>query len=204
MKEQIHKLINELPPLSESAKNINEALNDPVQGFSLLVKTIEKDPLLTTLILNAVNSPLYGFNNKINDIRRAIILLGVNTVSGMALNILIKNMFKIDLSPYGINETKFMDLSLSYSALSKTICKGDNISLYKIVGPIAFLLEIGKIITSQIIINNNLSIQFQEALKSDKRICEIEKELLGFNSYEATALILEHFNFDKDLILIKI
>lgn len=200
MDKQIEILINQLPPLSESAQKINESLNDPVYGFNLLVKTIEKDPLLTTLILNASNSPLYGFTSKISDIKRAVSLLGVNAVSGMALNILIKNMFKLNLFPYGLTENKFSELSLQYSVIAKQLCIEENTSLLKILIPISFLLEIGKVISSQVIIQNNIEEIFKEKIKSGEKIYLIEKELIGISSYEITGLILKEFNFNQDLI----
>lgn len=200
MLKQVEKYINELPPLNESIQKINESLANPVEGFAILVKTIEKDPLLTALILNAANSPLYGFSSKIGDIKRAVSLLGLNTVTGIALNVLIKNMFKINFLPYNLSEQQFLELSLKYNLVAKQVCSNEKLHLLKIISPISFLLEIGKAISSQIIIQNNLTDLFIEKAKSGMPYYLIEKELIGISSYEITGLILKKFNFNQDLV----
>ena len=61
MTEEILKKIKQLPPLPESAMQIEAVYQDPNSSFNDMVKILEKDPLLTADILKAANSPLYGF-----------------------------------------------------------------------------------------------------------------------------------------------
>ncbi|MEO1954390.1 MAG: HDOD domain-containing protein, partial [Campylobacterales bacterium] len=85
MTEEILKKIKQLPPLPESAMQIEAVYQDPDGSFSDMVKILEKDPLLTADILKAANSPLYGFSREINAINQAVGLFGMGTVRGFAL-----------------------------------------------------------------------------------------------------------------------
>ena len=58
MTEEILKKIKQLPPLPESAMQIEEVYQNPDSSFNDMVKILEKDPLLTAGILKAANSPL--------------------------------------------------------------------------------------------------------------------------------------------------
>ena len=80
-------------------------------GFNDMVKILEKDPLLTADILKAANSPLYGFSREINAISQAVGLFGMGTVRGFALASIVKKSFELNLSPYGITNEMFSNLS---------------------------------------------------------------------------------------------
>ena len=75
MTEDILKKIKQLPPLPESAMQIEAVYQNPDSSFNDMVKILEKDPLLTADILKAANSPLYGFSREINAISQAVVFL---------------------------------------------------------------------------------------------------------------------------------
>jgi len=63
-----------------------------------------------------------------------------------------------------------------------------------------FLIEIGKIIISKKLKENNKEKQFNKLLKKNKNINKTEKEIIGLTSSEVTYLILKKWNFEKNLI----
>ena len=58
MTEEMLKNIKQLPPLPESAMQIEAVYQDPDSSFNDMVKILETDPLLTADILKAANSLL--------------------------------------------------------------------------------------------------------------------------------------------------
>jgi len=58
----------------------------PVPDFGRIGQTIKSDPILTANILSLVNSPFYGLNQKIVDLKRAAIILGTREILKILLS----------------------------------------------------------------------------------------------------------------------
>ncbi len=177
MTEEVLKRIKQLPPLPETAMQIEAVYQNPNSNFQDMVKIIEKDPLLTADILKAANSPLYGFSREINSISQAVGLFGMGTVRGFALASIVKKSFSLDLEPYGLTDVGFAELSKKEHALTTAWCLKKENRLMGVLSPAAFLVEIGKVIIAQVV-------------KADKKEEEFKNALEELN-YDADAAELE-------------
>jgi len=200
MTDEILKKIKQLPPLPESALQIEAVYQDPDSTFNDMVKILEKDPLLTADILKAANSPLYGFSREINTINQAVGLFGMGTVRGFALASIVKKSFTLDLSPYGIDGDIFSALSKKQHALVTSWCLRKEAKLLGILSPAAFLVEIGKVLIAQQIMANNSQEKFKEALISLGDVEAAEREVVGVDTPEVSATIFEHWRFEAGLV----
>lgn len=200
MTEEMLKKIKQLPPLPESAMQIEAVYQDPDSTFNDMVKILEKDPLLTADILKAANSPLYGFSREINTINQAVGLFGMGTVRGFALASIVKKSFTLDLSPYGINGETFSMLSKKQHGLTTAWCLKKEAKLLGILSPAAFLVEIGKVLIAQQIITDKTEQKFKEALLNLENVESAEREVAGVDTPEVSAGIFEHWRFESGLI----
>ena len=200
MKEELLQKIKQLPPLPESAMQIEAVYQDPESGFADMVKILEKDPLLTADILKAANSPLYGFSREINAISQAVGLFGMGTVRGFALASIVKKSFKLDLSPYGINNYQFSELSKKQHALMTTWYLRSDPKLLGILSPAAFLVEIGKALIAQYIITNGLAETFKEKMEESGSVEAAERAVCEANTPEVSATVFEHWHFESALV----
>ncbi|MDD3443055.1 MAG: HDOD domain-containing protein [Sulfurimonas denitrificans] len=200
MTDEILKKIKQLPPLPESAMQIEAVYQDPDSTFNDMVKILEKDPLLTADILKAANSPLYGFSREINTINQAVGLFGMGTVRGFALASIVKKSFVLDLSPYNIDGDMFSALSKKQHALVTSWCLRKEAKLLGILSPAAFLVEIGKVLIAQQIITTNNQEKFKEALNSLGDVEAAEREVTGVDTPEVSATIFEHWRFEAGLV----
>lgn len=200
MTEQMLKNIKQLPPLPESAMQIEAVYQDPDSSFNDMVKILETDPLLTADILKAANSPLYGFSREINAINQAVGLFGMGTVRGFALASIVKKSFALDLSPYGINNDMFSALSKKQHGLMTSWCLRTEGKLLGILSPAAFLVEIGKVLIAQEIIAENKQEEFTNALKELQDTEAAEKKVVGVDTPEVSATIFEHWRFEAGLV----
>ncbi len=201
MTDEVLKKIRQLPPLPETAMKIEEVYQDPNSTFNDMVKIIEKDPLLTADILKAANSPLYGFSREINSISQAVGLFGMGTVRGFALASIVKKSFSLDLSPYNITSETFANLSQKQNALTTKWCLRKENKLMGVLSPASFLVEIGKVIISQVILSANKTSQFQDVLKElDGDIEGAELEVTGVETTEVSSKIFEHWKFEEQLV----
>ncbi|MBD3824638.1 MAG: HDOD domain-containing protein [Epsilonproteobacteria bacterium] len=200
MTDEILKKIKQLPPLPESAMQIEAIYQDPDSSFNDMVKVLEKDPLLTADILKAANSPLYGFSREINAISQAVGLFGMGTIRGFALASIVKKSFALDLSPYGITNDMFSALSKKQHALVTSWCIRKENKLLGVLSPAAFLVEIGKVLIAQQIIATGKQNAFRDALKDLQDVEEAEKLVVNVDTPEVSASVFEHWKFEEGLV----
>jgi len=200
MTEDILKKIKQLPPLPESAMQIEAVYQDPDGSFSDMVRILEKDPLLTADILKAANSPLYGFSREINAINQAVGLFGMGTVRGFALASIVKKSFTLDLSPYGINNDMFSALSKKQHALVTSWCLKTENRLLGVLSPAAFLVEIGKVLISQQVIADGKQEEFKQALEESTTVEEAERKVVGVDTPEVSSTIFRQWKFEDGLV----
>ena len=200
MTEDILKKIKQLPPLPESAMQIEAVYQDPDSSFNDMVKILEKDPLLTADILKAANSPLYGFSREINAISQAVGLFGMGTVRGFALASIVKKSFSLDLSPYGINNDMFSALSKKQHALVTSWCIRRENKLLGVLSPAAFLVEIGKVLIAQQIMADGKQEEFRDALAELGDVEAAERQVVGVDTPEVSATIFAQWKFEEGLV----
>ena len=200
MTEEILKKIKQLPPLPESAMQIEAVYQDPDSSFNDMVKILEKDPLLTADILKAANSPLYGFSREINAISQAVGLFGMGTVRGFALASIVKKSFSLDLSSYGISNDMFSALSKKQHGLMTAWCIRKENKLLGVLSPAAFLVEIGKVLIAQQVMSEGKEETFQTALKELGDVEEAEREVVGVDTPEVSATIFSQWKFEESLV----
>jgi len=76
--EIIQGLVKKIPKLPVFASSLVTMLVDERTSAEDLTEQIRNDPSLVGTVLKTVNSPYYGFRQKISDIHRAIVMLGFN------------------------------------------------------------------------------------------------------------------------------
>jgi len=200
MTEEILKKIKQLPPLPESAMQIEKVYNDPESTFNDMAKVLEKDPLLTADILKAANSPLYGFSREINAISQAVGLFGMGTVRGFVLASVVKKSFSLDLSPYGITNDMFSELSKKQHALMTAWCIRKENRYLGVLSPAAFLVEIGKVLIAQQVIADGKTEEFQNALEELQDVEAAERKIVGADTPEISATIFKQWKFESSLV----
>ena len=200
MQEELLKKIRQLPPLPESALQIEAIYQNPNSTFDDMVKILEKDPLLTADILKAANSPLYGFSREINSIAQAVGLFGMGTIRGFALASIVKKSFTLDLSPYTVTNEQFSNLSKNQHALVTNWYLRKDPKLLGILSPAAFLVEIGKALIAQHLISQGKAELLRAKLDETGDVEAAEREVCDSETAEVSATIFEHWQFEPALI----
>lgn len=200
MNHVVKEKIQQLPALPESAIQLEAIYHNPDSTFDDMVKVLELDPLLTADILKAANSPLYGFTREINSISQAVGLFGMGTIRGFALAMIVKKSFELNLAPYGISNTQFSELSQRQNALAVNWYLRKNPKLMELLAPASFLIEIGKVLIAQYLIEQNLADGFTEKLKNADSVRSVEQEACETYTAEVSAEIFDHWKFDESLI----
>ena len=86
--------IETLPTLPSVLHKLLRVIENPKVSLKEIGNFISNDPVLTTRVLRAVNSPIYGFPGRIASINQSLVLLGVNLIRGLLLGVSVFEAMK--------------------------------------------------------------------------------------------------------------
>ena len=200
MKKKLTEKIDSLPPLPNSMLELEDFRKVKNTNPEELIAIIKKDPLLVTTILRVANSSMFGFRSTIDTLSRAINLLGINFTISLAMGSIVQNTVKCNLSPYGISNDDFIEISaLATKIVNTWVSKFDNELKEDLLMP-AFLQETGKFIISNVLAQEDKSKDFLKALNKTNNITKCEEDFIGFSSSRITANIFKHWALSHNLI----
>ena len=188
----IEKSIREskgLPILSPMAVRIIHLMNNEDTTDSQLAEIIIKESALAIKLLKIVNSSLYSFKKEITNIRTAISLLGMRSVSSIALSVLIIDSLKNNNSIFNLAD--FWEKSLFTAVTAQLLAHYSNFHLMEECFIVGLLADI-----SYIFLNQNHNTEFKTIFQEEDKIKQIslELEFFGITHAEISALILKKSN----------
>lgn len=188
--------VNSLPPLPESVLQLESlfAQNDP--EITALVKIIESDPSLTADLLSKANAPAYGFTRQIVSVLQAVTLLGSAKIRALVLVATIQRNFNIDLTPYGIKTADFAKISTLQSELMFQWYMGIDVEKAKLLTPMAFLMETGKILISKELIERHRGEVFLADMHRYESVEYVENIHVSMTTAQINALVFEHLKLN--------
>jgi len=150
-----------------------------------VAEVIGQDPALTARLLKIVNSPYYGFSGRIETITRAVGLIGVDALYGLALTTsVIQGFHKIPTCLVNMND--FWLNSLYCGVIARLLAKEASVLHSERLFVAGLLHRIGALI-----IYMRLPDEAREVLLAaagdDRLIPGLEKNLLGFTYAEVGA-----------------
>ncbi len=198
--ETIVERIRTLPPLPESVRKLEELFLHGEPDMKAIVSVIETDPVLTADILAKVNAPIYSYSKQIVSVMQAVTLFGLGTVRGMVLRSSMEKKFDIDMSPYGISSEELSKISSMQSALMFQWYMGIDVQKARILVPVAFLMEMGKVVIAKELIESSYGEIFRDELSSSDSIERVEREFTETTSAGVSAMLFKHWFFDETFI----
>ena len=190
--------VDSLPPLPESVILLEKLFSYGDPNIDDLVKIITLDPLLTADILAKVNAPYYGFSKKILSILQAVTLFGSTQIRAIILSSSIQKSFDVDLAPYGITTSDFSKISTMQSELIFQWYMVINIDTAREITPIAFLMEIGKILLAKDILQKDKKDAFLRDLEEYENIAHLESIYCMMTTAEVSALIFQQLHLNDN------
>lgn len=188
--------VESLPPLPESVLQIEQLFAQGEPNIDDLVSVIKKDPSLTADILAKVNAPFYGFTKSIVSILQAITLFGSTQIRSIVLSSSLTRGFDVNLSPYNISTMEFAAISSMQSELVFQWYMGINVGIARMVTPIAFLMETGKILIAKEILEDEKEEDFLNDL-SKYEVPYVENMYVMMTTAQINALVFEHLNLNE-------
>jgi len=173
------KKINDLPTLPGIAAELLRMVHDPRSSMPQLATIIERDPALSTKVLKVVNSPFYGLRQKIGDLDKALVILGMREIVNLVSGLLVFKTFSKHRGPT-FDRRAFWTHSAACGVISRAVAAklGYRFSGEDFVG--GLIHDIGKIVLDQFMHDD-----FTQALECARErklpLYQAEEEVLGIS-----------------------
>ncbi|EPN5614394.1 cheVAW transcriptional regulator CheP [Campylobacter jejuni] len=202
MNELLLKSVEVLPPLPDTVSKLRKYVNEANSNIETMkvAEIISTDPLMTAKLLQLANSPYYGFTREITTINQVITLLGVGNIINIVTADSIRDSFKIDVSPYGLNTQNFLKTCNEEATFITNWLNDEDKKLSHLLVPCAMLLRLGIVIFSNFLIQNHKDKDFLAFLNKNENLALAENEFLGVDHISFLGFLLHRWNFDDVLI----
>ncbi|EAK1358263.1 HDOD domain-containing protein [Campylobacter jejuni] len=202
MNELLLKSVEVLPPLPDTVSKLRKYVSEANSNIETMkvAEIISSDPLMTAKLLQLANSPYYGFTREITTINQVITLLGVGNIINIVMADSIRDNFKIDVSPYGLNTQNFLKTCNEEATFIANWLNDEDKKLSHLLVPCAMLLRLGIVIFSNFLIQNHKDKDFLAFLNKSENLALAENEFLGVDHISFLGFLLHRWNFDDALI----
>lgn len=202
MNELLLKSVEVLPPLPDTVSKLRKYVSEANSNIETMkvAEIISSDPLMTAKLLQLANSPYYGFTREITTINQVITLLGVGNIINIVMADSIRDNFKIDVSPYGLNTQNFLKTCNEEATFIANWLNDEDKKLSHLLVPCAMFLRLGIVIFSNFLIQNHKDKDFLAFLNKSENLALAENEFLGVDHISFLGFLLHRWNFDDVLI----
>ncbi|SRR5579872_1378645 len=189
--------LNQIPTIPAVLAPLLRYLQQPLEQLDVLKVTemIAQDKSLAAQCLQMANSPLFGRWQKVDSLRGAIVGLGFQRVSDIALSCGVLNMMPKDS---GIDPVAFWEHSLGCALVcrhfARKISHPDPSKAY-----LAGLLHDLGIIVNLLVVPKEFGAAFNLARKEGIPLHEAEQLVMGFNHCESGRLLAERWELSEEL-----
>lgn len=199
MSKTLLENIEAVPTLPGTVQAVEAVYQDSESTLQDMVEAVEKDPLLVAEILREVNSPLYGLSRTITDVGQAISLFGKDAIRTFVLNSVVHSSFTVDLAPYNMSQDEFATACKKQAFLALQWLRRKQ-QFLSIVAPAALLVDLGRVVISKTLLEDNKTDIIKKALEDGADIASAEKLACGAQTTDVTATIFHKWNFNPDVV----
>jgi len=176
---------------------LNEVITNPYTSAKNIAEVVYKSPSLTALLLKIVNSPLYGFSQKIDRVSRAVTLIGTRELSSLALGIMILSVFK-DLPEDIIDMKLFLKHSFACGIIARIFAAQKNWSQTEQMFVSGQLHDIGRLIMYAYFRDQARNLLAQ-AINSNKILYQEETTHLGCQHTDIAKYLLKKWKIPSTI-----
>ena len=182
-----------LPSPPGVATQIIDLANDPDADINKVAKALSMDPAITTKILRIANSPMYGQSRKMENLRQAVIVIGLNATISLALSFSLLKSWQDDNDEGSIDYPLYWRRALLAATVSGVLARvaglGDSEELFLA----SLIQDIGMLALDRTL--PKLYSELGDEQMFEKSITELEVKELGVDHAEVGGWLLERWNF---------
>ncbi|EAL5832741.1 HDOD domain-containing protein [Campylobacter coli] len=204
MNEILLRSVEVLPPLPDAINKLRKYINESGSNVKIdeIANIISSDPLMTAKLLRLANSPFYGFSREITSLAQVVSLLGIGNIVNTIMADSIRDSFKIDVSPYGLSTTEFVNKCSEETSFIMDWLGNEDKKLSHLLVPCSMLLRLGIVVFSNFLIQNKKDAEFLARLEKNNfsDLSMVENEFLGVDHISFLGFLLYRWKFDDMLV----
>ena len=192
--------IDKLAIISDSCFRAIEIAGDESCSALDIANEIAKDPLLTANILKIANSAFYGFRAKVDNLPRAISIIGTtDLIDLMTVVSAIHNVDKLNV-PH-LNISQFWTHSLFVGLLEKELARFSSTKILhrERLFTAGVLHELGRVVMA-LKISELFQVMQQRAIQSGEAFHVVEKLVFDLGHEQVGAALLKKWLFPDSLV----
>ncbi|MCK4866365.1 MAG: HDOD domain-containing protein [Gammaproteobacteria bacterium] len=186
-----------LVSLPEVCIRVNEMLDEPSVTAAELGHIISQDTSLTARLLKIVNSSYYGFQAKIETVSRAVTVVGLRELRGLAIAASAVETFS-NVPDEILNKVRFWRHSLYCGVIARLLAEQCHVLHSERLFVAGLLHDIGKLIIAQRLPTETRMITL-EADAGNRSEFEVEQDFLGFNHAEVGGELMKAWSMPETL-----
>jgi len=190
----VRQRVRNLPTLPTTVVALGQAVGDDRCTVDRILGILSKDPPLSASMLRLANSVAFSGDNRVSDLRAAIMRLGFDAVLNLGRTAAIIRTFK---DSKHLDSILLWQHSVAVALTAKAICRIQRNRAMEETAFLAGLLhDIGKIA-----LDRSFSEEYApvvEAFLAGEFIVDAEQRLLGITHAQVGAMVAENWNFPED------
>ncbi|MCP4671930.1 MAG: HDOD domain-containing protein [Desulfobacula sp.] len=167
---EIIKRSNNLPQLPQVMVKLIRACNSDQTNIEELTQIISIDPGLTSKLIQIIGSPFINLPKEVNNIKTAVVYLGMDTIRNIAISTSAMHFFKNTKSVPEFNINKFWYHSYKCGVFARKMAEEENLTNPDEFFLAGLLHDIGRLVLLE-----NFPDEYQQILSS----CSTENEILA-------------------------
>ena len=192
--------IKDLPTLPTVVARIFEVVGQEKSGARDLASVISHDQSISAKVLNLANSAFYGFSRRVRTIDQAVVLLGFNTVKGLALSASVfKTLSDIDIGEIAFDRRQFWIHAIACAVGAKLIARQLRWADTETPFVAGVLHDVGKVVMDGYLHDLYVDVVIRASFE-EKPVYQIEKEELHLDHAEVGGWLTERWHFPDELV----
>lgn len=190
------KKVSDLFAVPKTAMRVKTLIEDDTTDAETIAALVKTDPGLAAHILKIANSAIYRFPRKIEQLQRAIQVIGTSAVYDYALVFGISNAFSSEQNEF-VDLDKFWEQSVSCALLAKHFGALNGIRDSDRLFISGLLHNIGELVVLKV--NPNL---VKDCSRFDSRLLprDCQKDIMGFTFAEISAALSQHWMLPDSIV----
>ncbi|MCA9266013.1 MAG: HDOD domain-containing protein, partial [Planctomycetales bacterium] len=188
----------QLPSLPTVAVRLLELSGCPDTPISDVVATVKTDPAICGRIMKAANSAHVGLRSPVSSIERAVMCLGSNVITSLALSFTLVDQNKAPKALRGIYDSFWLQSLIRASTaelLARELPRADKCELFLS----GLLVHVGQLAMIKTIPEEYAPV-LQEYQENNQSLCELETARFGFSHVEVGQRLMEGWRLPTALI----
>jgi putative nucleotidyltransferase with HDIG domain len=190
--------VSSFPTLPVIVDKVAELVRLPETTAREIEAVVVTDQTLAARLLRLVNSPFYGFAQKVTTISRAVGLVGFEALRNLAFSTSVMHLFKSSGSAT-FEPAEFWKHSIGAAIAAKVIARrlGEKqVEEFFVAG---LMHDIGKLVHNEFF-REAFNRAGELALERGVLLREAEKEVLGFTHDQTAGILLTHWRLPQRLV----